>query len=57
MLNEIYKVKSTMARKRDLIKISHKLIPMMNDDEICKVGVLLLEVMQRLGKEGRISEE
>ena len=47
---------SSIAKKRDLMEISHKLIPMMNDDEIYKVGVVFIEIMQRLEKEGRISE-
>lgn len=47
----------SVSKKRDLMDISHRLIPMMNDDEMYKVGIVFIEIMQRLEKEGRVSKD
>lgn len=46
-----------MPQKRDAIEMCHKLIPMMNGEELSLIGIALNTIVERLIKEGRVTEE
>ena len=46
-----------VSKIRDTLEIAHKIIPMMNDNEIIKLNLMFLVVCHRLEKEGRIDKE
>lgn len=42
---------------RETMQMCNKAIPLMNKEEILKINEVLLELFDRLAKEGRIREE
>jgi hypothetical protein len=51
------KMEASIKQKRDAMEMCHKLIPMMDINEIHLIGLALEQTINRLVKEGRVTDE
>lgn len=50
-------MEASIKQKREAMEVCHKLIPMMNEEEISLIGIALKQTVERLVKEGRVTAE
>lgn len=50
-------MEASIKKKREAMEVCNKLIPMMNEEEIALIGIALNQTVERLVKEGRVTEE
>lgn len=50
-------MEASISKKREVLKLCHKIIPLMNEREITIVGLALNETVARMIKEGRVIED